>query len=78
MELYRHSMEFHGHAMETPWSSMELHGIPWNSMEFHGMSWNSMGLFHTGSDVGEAMDETAKDAKIIRRRFGAEANNYKK
>ena len=54
---------------------MEFYGTPWNSTD---TPWSSMGLFHTGSDVGEAMDETAKDAKIIRPQFGAEANNYKK
>ena len=32
---------------------MVFHGIlcpntPWNSIDFHGVPWNSMGLFHTG------------------------------
>ena len=34
--------------METPWNSMEIHGIPWNSMDFHGIPWSSTGLFYTG------------------------------
>ena len=36
------SMEFHGtlwNSMDSPWSSMELHG---HSMELHGTPWNSM------------------------------------
>ena len=55
MELHQYFMELRGgipwNSMDTPWNSMEFHGIPWISIDFHGFPWISM-EFHGGISHG--------------------------